>query len=261
MGCNSAIPYHIQCIVIIVGSIRVYKKMDIRKKEAEGVNISVKLDKIRYKKMMDDIKKLGKKYEFQSNLKKLDYSILSNCQKLPFMPVKGWCSRVVDSNGKVSEVIFLDYDNILYRLVESELKYLIEEYNLSPFYVFISEESKDEYGEIYGNYMAICLTKKTFREVVKMQDELHCDQAYKKIPLIYRFKTWVLRLGAKGKKLGPKFKTVIGNLSKDYKQDVSQAHLEALKGLYPEIPKINYTNLDKNNISKLFVTEYVTASK
>ena len=235
--------------------------MDIRKKESEGVNISIKLDRKHYKKIMEDIKLLGKEYEHESNIKKLDYSILANCQKLPYMPVKGWCSRVIDSNGKISEVLFIDYDNILYRLVESELKYLMDEYNLSPFYVFTSEESKDCNGEIYGNYMAVCLTKKSFREVIQMQNELHCDQAYKKIPLIYRFRTWVLRLGSKGKKGRPDFKEIIGDLGKNYAQDVSNAHLEALQGFYPEIPKVNYSNLDKNDISKLFLTEYVTASK
>jgi len=243
-----------------VGSAWV-NKMDIRKKEGEGLNISVKLDRKNYKKFIEDIKNLGKKYEYKSDVNKLHYSILTNCQRLPYMPVKGWCSRCIDKNGKVTEVIFIDYDNILYRIIEDELRYLIEEYNLSPFYIFSTFEDKDCNGEIYGNYIAICLTKKTFREVIQIQNELHCDQAYKKIPLIYRFKTWVLRLGNKGKKKAPKFKGIIGDIKKKYFQNVSQAHLEALEGIYPEIPKVKYTNLDGNDISKLFVTEYVTASK
>lgn len=234
--------------------------MNIIKKEGNGLNISIKVDKNNFKKLVGDIKLLGQKYESKSNVDELDYSILANCQKLPFMPVKGWCSRVVDKNKKVSEVIFLDYDNILYRIVEDELKYLMEEYNLSPFYVFISKESKDKNGETYGNYMAICLTKKTFRQVIQIQNELHCDQAYKRIALIYRFKTWVLRIGPKGKKGRPIFKEIIGNLSKFYSQDVSNAHLEALQAIYPGIPNIKYKNLDKNNITKLFVSEYKTAS-
>ena len=75
-----------------------------------------------------------------------------------------------------------------------------------------------------------------------MQDQLHCDAAYKNIPLIYRFKTWVLRLGAKGNKPKPKFKEIIGDLNKSYNVGVSEAHLKALENIYPEIPKINYTN-------------------
>lgn len=233
--------------------------MKITKKQNEGIKISCNLDKTNFDKFMNDIKKLGKKYESQSNINKLNYSILSVCQRLPYMEVKGWCSRVVGKDNKVSEVIFLDYDNILYRIVEDELKYIMDKHDLSPFYVFTSEEDKDNYGETYGNYMAICLTKKSFKEVIEIQDELHCDQAYKKVPLVYRFKTWVLRLGSKGKKSGPVFKEVIGDLKKDYKQDVSNAHLTALKKIYPEIPSIKYKNLDKN--LRLFLTTYVTASK
>lgn len=235
--------------------------MDIRKKESEGTNISVKLDRKHYHEFIKKIKELGKQYEHKSNINKLYYSILSNCQRLPYMKVKGWCSRCVDKNGRVTEVFFCDYDNILYRIVQDELRYLMEEFNMTPFYVFSTFEDKDCNGEIYGNYIAISLTKKTFREVIKMQNELHCDQAYKRIPLIYRFKTWVLRLGSKGKKKAPKFKEVIGNLNKIYPQNVSQPHLMALRAIYPQIPKIKYKGLDGRGISKLFVTEYVTASK
>ena len=234
--------------------------MDIKKKEAEGINISIKVDGKHFRKLIGDIKKLGKEYEYASNTNKLNYSLLANFQKLPYMKVKGWCSRVVDDNGRVTEVFFCDYDNILYRIVQDELKYLMEQYDMPPFYVFTSTEERDENGEIYGNYMVVCLKKNNFSDVIKMQKELHCDQAYKQIPLIYRFKTWVLRLGSKGKKNPPLFKEVIGDLKKEYPQEVSQAHLEALKGLY-NIPEIRYTNLDGHKINKLFLTEYVTASK
>ena len=235
--------------------------MDIRKKETEGLNISIKVDRKHYSKLIGDIKNLGKKYEYASNTDKLDYSLLANFQKLPYMKVKGWCSRCVDDNGKISEVFFCDYDNILYRLVQDELRYLMEEYNMPPFYVFKTSEDRDCNGEIYGNYIVICLKKNTFREVINMQKELHCDQAYKQIPLIYRFKTWVLRLGNKGKKNAPQFKEVIGDIDKFYNQDVSQAHLEVIKGLYKDIPNIKYNNLDGHNVNKLFLTEYTTASK
>lgn len=233
--------------------------MKIKKKESEGLKISVDIDKKNFDNYIKDLKRLGKKYETQSDGDKLNYSIISICQRLPYMNVKGWCSRVVDKNHKVTEVLFIDYDNILYRIVQDELQYLMEEYNLSPFYIFTSEEETDEYGELYGNYMAICLTKNTYKKIVEMQNQLHCDAAYKSVPLIYRFKTWVLRLGNKGKKSGPEFKEVIGDLKKEYKQDVSQAHLTALQKIYPQIPSIKYKNLDGN--LKLFLTEYKTASK
>jgi hypothetical protein len=235
--------------------------MDVRTKESEGLNISIKVDSKHYQKLIKDIKLLGKKYEYASDVNKLNYSLLANFQKLPYMKVKGWCSRVIDDNGKITEVFFCDYDNVLYRIVEDEVRYLMQQYDMPPFYIFSTSEDKDCNGEIYGNYIVICLKKNTFKQVIDMQKELHCDQAYKQIPLIYRFKTWVLRLGSKGKKKAPTFKEIIGDLSKKYNQDVSEAHLKALRAFYPEMPKVNYTNLDGHDISKLYVTEYITASK
>lgn len=236
------------------------KKMEIREKEGEGLNISIKVDKKRYNNLIQEIKKLGHKFEHISNYNYLNYSLLANFQELPYMKVKGWCSRVVDKNGKTSEVFFCDYDNILYRIVEDELRYLMEEYDMPPFYVFKTFEDKDDNGEVYGNYIVVCLKKQSFRQVVQIQKELHCDQAYKQIPLIYRFKTWVLRLGNKGNKKPPEFKEVIGDLKKEYNQEISGAHLKAIEGLY-KVPKIKYKNVDKGTIKDLYVTEYVTASK
>jgi hypothetical protein len=140
--------------------------MDIKNKEGEGLNISIKTDKKNYKKLIQDIKVLGKKYEHASDFNKLNYSLLANFQELPYMQVKGWCSRCVDKNGKVSEVFFCDYDNILFRIVEDELRYLMEEYNMPPFYVFKTFEEKDCNGEDYGNYIVISLGKNTFRDVI-----------------------------------------------------------------------------------------------
>jgi len=234
--------------------------MDIRKKEGQGLNISIKLDKTHYNRFIFDIKRLGQKYESNSDFNKRDYSILTNCQRLPYMNVKGWCSRCIDKSGRVMEVYFCDYDNVLFRIVEDECRYLMEQYDMPPIYIFKTFEEKDCNGELYGNYLLVCLKKNTFREVVDIQKDLHCDEAYKNIPLIYRFRTWVLRLGPKGKKPSPEFKCVIGDLKKDYYQYVSEAHLIALRKIYPKIPKIKYRNLDGHKIKDLFVTEYKTAS-
>lgn len=234
--------------------------MDIRKKEGSGLNISIKVDSKRFKQLIKDIKVLGKKYESKSNVDHLNYSLLSNFQRLPYMPVKGWCSRCVDENGRITEVFFCDYDNVLFRIVEDECKYLMNEYYLPPIYVFKTFEEKDCNGELYGNYLLVCLKKIPFKQVVDMQNDLHCDQAYKRIPLIYRFRTWVLRLGPKGKKPSPEFKCVIGDLNKEYNQEVSEAHLLALESIYKGLPHIKYTHKDGHSIKDLFVTEYKTAS-
>lgn len=231
--------------------------MDIKKKEI-GSSIIINLDKQNYLNFLEKIYKLGQLHESKSNVKKLNHSILINAQKNPYMEVKGYCSRVVNDDGSVKEVIFVDYDNILFRLVEDEIKYLISKYNLTPFYIFTTHEEKDENGEYYGNYFAVCLTKKTFKEVIEIQDQLHCDVVYKKVPLRYRFKSWVLRISNKGDKPPPIFKCIIGDIQKCYNQDVSEAHLVFLKKIY-HFPEIKYTNLDGNKL--LYTSDYKTASK
>lgn len=178
------------------------------------------------------------------------------------MKIKGWASRVVDDNGRTTHVLFLDYDNILYRCLVDEIRYLIEKYNLPPCYIMKTFEKIDPNGEAYGNYLVYNLKKCYFKDIIEMQDKLSCDQAFKKIPILYRFKCWCARISKKNsKKSAPIFKEVIGNLNKEYNQEISNAHLEALNGIYPETKNlIKYKNKDKGDISKVAFVEYVTAS-
>lgn len=235
--------------------------MDIRDKET-GLNISVKLDKFHYKKLIGKIKELGRIYEHKSDVNKLHYSILSNCQKLPYMKVKGWSSRVVDTNKRITHVTFVDYDNTLFWIIFDEISYLTEKYNLPPWYVFSTYEDTDPNGQIYGNYLLYNLKKCNFKEVIEMQDKLCCDQAFKKIPLLYRFKCWCSRLSNKNKRPSPKFKCVIGDTKKVYNQETSNGHLQALNSIYPETKGlIRYANKDKGTIKDVTFVEYITASR
>ena len=223
----------------------------------KGLRITCFTDKRNYNDFLNDIKKLGKKYEYNSDVDKLTHAVIFYGQRVPYIDTKGWTSRVITKEG-IHHVLFLDYDEILYDLMVEELEYVCQKHNMSPFYVFTTYEKKDSNGRFYGNYMAISLTKKRFGEIVNIQNELHCDSAYKKIALIYRFKCWVLRLSSKGDKPRPKFKGIIGHNGGYYIEDVSRAHLELLKKLYPEIPYIKYTNLDNNK--KIYLSKYKTAS-
>jgi hypothetical protein len=234
--------------------------MKTKKRENKGFDININLDSKNYKLFVLYLKKLGKEYESKSNENKLNYSIYSSCRRNPYVKVKGICSRVTDPKGKISEVFFADYDNCLLRIVESECNYLMEEYGLSACYVFTTGEQRDDNRERYGNYHVISITKNNFRDVVKMQNELHCDEAYKKIALLYRFSTWVLRLGPKKNRNPPKFVKIIGDLNKKYSQNCSNAHLKLIESLYPDVPKLNYLNLDKGELKDLVFSEYTTSS-
>jgi len=236
--------------------------MDIRKKENRGTNLTFKLDFKQYRKFISEMKNLGKEFEHKSDVNRLNYSILANCQKVPYMNVKGWSSRVVDPNGRTTHVTFVDYDNILFRLVLDEISYLTEKYNLPPWIVLKTFEDIDNNGEVFGNYLLFNLKKCTFKEVIDMQDKLSCDQAFKKIPLLYRFKCWCARLSKKGKRNAPEFKCIIGDIKKSYNQEISNGHLEGLNAIFPETKGlIKYKNKDKGKMKDIAFVEYVTASK
>lgn len=233
--------------------------MEIKQKEL-GEDIIVHFDRKNNKLFLEEVKKLAKEFEHKSDYKKLNYSVLFNCRKRPLELVNGWTSRTITERDGIMEVIFLDYDNILYSLVEVELLFLQKKYNLSPFYVFSSFETEDKQKSKYGNYMAISITKKPFGKVYEILNKTHADSSYKVVPASYPYKTWVLRLGKKFKKKAPEFKEIVGDLNKEYDMNCSQAHLEILEKIYPMIKeKIKYTNLDGG--AKVFLSNYLTASK
>lgn len=236
--------------------------MQVRPKEL-GKDILGHFDYTNWKKFEEEIKKTVKKYEDKSNYKKLDYSTLINLRKRPVEKVLGWCSRVVIPEKPIQHVVMLDYDAILYRIVEEELNWAIKEFNLSPFYVFKTWEQEDMgSGEINGNYTAISISKHNFGRIPDIMASLHCDTSFKSVPKYYIWKTWVLRLGKKFKKKPPEFKAIIGDSTKDYPQDCSRAHLTVLERLYPEIRgKVQYTNLDAGTAKSIYMSTYQTASK
>lgn len=237
-------------------------KMEIKNKET-GISIKCNLDYKSYKRFLHDVKQLGQLYESKSKINNLKYSIILSAIKTPYMETKGWCSRVIDKDtGRVSEVLFLDYDNILYYILKEELRYLIEKYDLPPIYVFKTQEETDKQNNLqFGNYICICLKKCQFKQITSIHEETHSDRAHQIVPRSNKWATWVLRLGSKGKKGAPEFKEVIGDINKEYSQEISNAHLEGLYQLYPNIPRIKYTNKDKGTVESLFLNTYLTASK
>ena len=232
--------------------------MEIKKKEL-GQDIIVHFDSKNNKLFLEEVKRLAKRFEYKSKQNRLNYSVLFNCRKRPTELVKGWASRVINSKDGVQEVIFLDYDGILKNLMISELNFLQRKYNLSPFYVFKSFETKTSKGEIYGNYLCISITKKDYAEAIEILSRTHCDSSYKVVPTSYPYRTWVLRLGPKFKKKSPEFDMIVGDLNKRYNMPCSQSHLKIIQQIAPQIKyKVRYTNLDKGH--NVFLSEYLTAS-
>jgi hypothetical protein len=229
-------------------------KMRISDKEYNQVKLNINLDRKNYFKFIRNVEKLGKKLEYNSSLKNLKYTVVVNGIKIPDMPTGGWSNRCEDFKF----VIFLDFDNTLWWQVKTQLEFLIEKFNLSPFYVFETESKKDVNGDEYGSYNCVNLTKKRFFEVFEIQNETTCDIAHKNLPKIYRFKSHILRNLPKGSKGRPKFKCVVGDIKKRYPQPISSAHLNFLHKLGKNIPKVKYSNTD--GYKNLWLSNYKTGS-
>jgi hypothetical protein len=229
--------------------------MRFTKKENNYYKVMLNLDKKHYLEFINKVKEIGKELEHKSSINKLDYSIVMNGIKVPDMQTGGWSNRCEDFKF----VIFLDFDNTLWWQVKTQLEFLMERFNLSPFYVFETESKIDCNGEEYGGYNCVCITKKKFAEIFEIQSETTCDQAHKNLPMVYRFRSHILRNKPKGKKGSPKFKCIVGDVKKQYAQDISSAHLKFLYQLGKDIPKIKYINPD--NYKTLWLSDYCTASK
>lgn len=228
--------------------------MKIKDKENNQVKINLNLDRKSYFKFVKEVEKLGKELEYQSSTKNLKYSVVVNGVRIPNMPTGGWTNRCEDFKF----VIFLDFDNSLWWQVKTQLEFLMERFDLSPFLVFETESKSDCNDEEYGNYNCVSLTKKRFFEVFEIQNETTCDIAHKNLPKIYRFHSHILRNLAKGSKGRPKFKCIIGDLKKTYNQEISSAHLNFIRKAYSNLPKVKYSNPDK--LKKLWLSNYLTAS-
>lgn len=171
-----------------------------------------------------------------------------NLSVRPNMKTRGITSRCQD----LKHVIFLDYDNVLRWVVEDELRILVEQFRLSPFYLFCSQE-KGEGEAAHGNYHAICLTKLRVTELVKVQNETHADVKHRRMWMFSRYKSWVLRTYPKGDKASPRFIGVIG--TRNLGREASAAHYRYLRKKY-KLPELNYTNMD--NSGYVWDTEYYT---
>lgn len=228
--------------------------MRIQKKENNYIKLNINLDRKNYLQFVKEVTRLAHFYESKSNPKNINYSLVFNGVRSPYMETGGWANRTQDFKF----VIFLDFDNTLWWQVKTQLEFLIERFDLTPFYVFETESGKDCNGDEYGSYNCVCLTKKRFFEVFEIQNETTCDQAHKNLPKIYRFHSHILRNKPKGSKGSPKFKCIIGDKNKAYKQPISSSHLDFLHKMYDNVPKIKY--LSPDGFKTLWLSTYKTAS-
>lgn len=119
----------------------------------------------------------------------------------------GMESRVPGTN---LHVLFIDYDTIREDVLENEVRFLQQEFELGNFYLFQTEDKGvREDGEPWGNYHAICLDMFTLRDRYQILLTTSTEWAFKNAPKIYPEKAWVLRYAEKGERKKPDFLKVI----------------------------------------------------
>lgn len=159
--------------------------------------------------------------------------------------VKGVTSMCED--GK--HILCLDYDNICYWIVRKEVEKLSEKYGVM--FIFKTKES-NVLGEIVGNYHVYCLSKFYPGDIVRIQQETHCDSAYTSMPLRNIYRSWVLRISGKIGSGKPEFKEMIGSPNN---HKVSTAHYLFLKE-FCEMDHLIFQYQD--NFKKLYFNVYET---
>lgn len=164
--------------------------------------------------------------------------------KKPYIKHKmyGFTNRCID--GKY--VIALDYDRVDIDWLVSEIKVMINYFNLGT--IFIFESSK-------GSYWVVCLKKVKFRQFVDIMRSSSCDYAHMTVPLNYGMKAWTLRLSPKNK-IKPKLIRIIYPKTIDPYMTLSRAHYFLLKKFFKDIciTEDEYGLLDDNY--ELIVSSY-----
>jgi signal peptidase I len=152
-----------------------------------------------------------------------------------------------NSTDDGKRLMFLDYDNILYKEnLLPELHYLQEKYGLSDFYIFKSSQK-------IGNYHVICLDKLTAREWCNLIEETNVDNNYKRVPIFVDNKAWVLRFIPKKNSLKPELIEIMK--SKHHERTKSRPHAKFLELNY-DIKIESLINLD--NEKEVTITTYQT---
>lgn len=142
------------------------------------------------------------------NEKVISFSILIT--RKPDKETYGITSRC--KNG--SHIILLDFDGLVLEEIEEEIMFLIKEFHLSDFLIFENDRP--------DSYHAICLDKFTLYEAIDIISRTSADKGFKKAPILFKQKRWVLRISKKGKRKKPKFFGIIKSLYD--KHEISTAH-------------------------------------
>jgi len=189
---------------------------------------------------------LGKySFSFRFTTNKV-FSVQFLATKKPDKVTYGMTSRCKD--GK--HVIFLDYDGLTKEEVFEEISFLQGYFELGNFYIFQNDSEE--------SFHAICLDKFPLYEAIEIVSQTSADRGFKKAPLYFKKRRWVLRVAKKGERNKPVYLDVIRSKFDELKES-STAHRLFMNSNYNlKIPsKILEDCFDED----VEFCEYNTASK
>lgn len=157
---------------------------------------------------------------------------------------KGFSSKTEDGY----HILLGDYDNTDKSVVLEDVEFLQRELGLPPAYLFQTKED---------GFHVIFLSKHTVGEIYELMKNLHIDPNFHDSPRRTKYRSWVLRIGIKGKRKRPKFLGIL-DIKRTPISDfpISTAHRELLSKLYG-IKHPNYGKLE-DGLKKIKLQEYQT---
>ncbi len=149
------------------------------------------------------------------------------------------------SDGK--HILMTDYDNVELEEIIKEWYFLQQLYKLSDVYVFENDRE--------NSYFAFCLDKFNLHEAIDIIVQTQADRGFKKAPLWYGMKRWVIRWDKKGEREPPKF---LLRLKGKEVRERSNAHRILLNNVFgTKIRKTNYFD----SWVEIDLYSYLTGSK
>jgi len=157
---------------------------------------------------------------------------------------KGFSSKTEDGY----HIFLLDYDGVDKSVVIDDVRLLQTEEGLPPAYLFTTKK---------GNYHVIFLSKHPVKEIYDLMRYTSIDANFHDSPIRSKYRSWVLRIGGKGKRKRPKFLGILNIKTKPLSDfPISSAHKQLLSQLY-KINHPNYGNLE-DGLKIVKLQEYQT---
>lgn len=169
----------------------------------------------------------------------------------PDANVMGMASRCNDG----LHVTFLDYDKVYEEIVVEELEAIQERDKLGAFALIATDPEKNL------RFHAVCLDKRPIREVMNTVYDSSCDVAFKRAPIFYFYRSWILRISTKGKRTPPQFVKFISSPYAENEQ--SSVHAKLLKLWYEvDYPLVRPDEeITAPNLSPIRLVTYKTAKR